>query len=222
MWPCLLGALAASLAGCSAGPEPQSAAPPPASTPAPEPSSPYVSGAPDTAGAVPGSPNALYVFRFKQTDPPSSGFNFRDRNLSFYFRPSPTALYFRVENLQGRPVTIDWEDSQFLDINGRLGKVAHATTRWRDRYNPQVTTQVGGQQQFGDYVFPLDYLVDPGADAGPDAQPHLPIVAEDASAPTFSGRSFGVDLAMTVLDRPATYSFRFQIASVIPTSALPH
>jgi len=210
----LLSALAAGLAGCSAGPEPQSATPPPAQAPASP--SPYVSGAPDTAGSVPGSANAQYVFRFKQTEPSSAQFTFRDRDVSFYFRPSPTALYFRVENLQGRPITINWDECQFLDVDGRVGKVAHGTTRWRDRFSPQVFTQIGGQQQFGDYVFPMEYLIDPGAAAGADVQSHRPLVPEDASAPTYSGRSFGVDLAMTVQDRPATYSFRFVVASVIP------
>ncbi len=209
----LLGALAACLAGCSAGPGPQSAPPPRAQAPV---SSQYVSGAPDTTGSVPGSANAQYVFRFKQTEPASATFNFRDRELSFYFRPSPTALYFRVENLQGRPVTINWDDSQFLDVNGRMGKIAHGNTRWADRYSTQAIAQIGGLQQYGDYVFPLDYLVDPGGSGGPDAQPHLPIVPEDASAPTYSGRTFGVDLSMMVLDHPRSYSFRFQVASVIP------
>jgi hypothetical protein len=203
--------VAAALAGCSASAPPDGApAAPPARTATPD----VVSGAPDTAGAVPGSANALYVFRFKQTEPSSALFNFKDRDLSFYFRPSPTALYFRVENLQGRPVQIDWDRSVFYDVNGRASKPAHGNTRWNDRYSPLVYTQVGGQQQFGDYVFPMDYLVDPGASG--DAQPHLPLVPEDASAPTYSGRTFGVDLVFMIEDRPRTYPFRFQVASVIP------
>ncbi len=206
-------ALASILAGCSAGPEPESAPAPPAS---PEVASQTVSGAPDTMGSVPGSSNALYTFRFRQTDPPSSLFNFRDRDLSFYFRPSPTALYFRVENLQGRPVSIQWDDCKFYDVNGHSGKAAHNTTRWKDRFSPLVMTQVQPQQQYGDYVFPMDYLVDPGTATGDDEQPHLPLVPEDSSAPTYSGRSFGVDLVFLVEDRPRTYPFRFQIQSVIP------
>jgi hypothetical protein len=202
---------AAVLAGCSSSPVPEGAPAPPAPRAA---ASDVVSGAPDTAVAVPGSDNALYTFRFKQTDPASALFNHRDRDLSFYFRPSPTALYFRVENLQGRPVQIDWDHSTFYDVNGRASKPAHGNTRWKDRFAPLVYTQVGGQQQFGDYVFPMDYLVDPGASG--DEQPHLPIVPEDASAPTYSGRTFGVDLVFVIEDRPRTYAFRFQVASVIP------
>lgn len=203
--------LASALGSCSSSPPPAGAPAPPA---APAATSQLVMGAPDTVGFMTGSPTALYVFRFKQTEPASSLFNFRDRDLSFYFRPSSVALYFRVENLQGRPVQIDWDHCVFYDVNGRTSKPARGNTRWQDRFAPLVYTQIGGQQQFGDYMFPMDYLVDPGASS--DAQPHLPIVADDASAPTFSGRSFGVDLVFLIEDRPRTYPFRFQIASVIP------
>lgn len=168
-------------------------------------------------GSVPGSSSSMYMFRFRQTDPPSAQFNYRDRDLSFYFRPSPTTLYFRVENLQGRPVSIQWDDSRFLDINGRSGKVAHSTTRWSDRFSPLVMTQIQGQQQYGDYAIPMDYLVDPGTATGAaNEQPHQPLIPEDSSAPTYSGRTFGVDLAFLVEDRPRVYSFRFQVQSVMP------
>jgi hypothetical protein len=200
----------AVLSGCSASPVPESAPPPPEAPP------PVVLGAPDTAGLTVGSENALYNFRFKQTEPGSDRFTYRDRDLSFYFRPTPTALYFRVENLQGRPVWIDWDRSQFVDVNGRVGKVAHGTTRWRDRFVTTAQTQVPAQQLYSDYVFSMDDLVDPGSNGGTDAQPHRPILPEDQSAPTYSGRTFGVDLAFMVEDRPRSYTFRFQVASVIP------
>lgn len=205
----LAAAATALLAGCSASPAPEYLPPPPALPP------PVVSGAPDTAGMAVGSPEALYRFRFKQTEP-GGDFNFRDRDLSFYFRPTPTALYFRVENLQGRPVWINWDQSQFVDVNGRIGKVAHSTTRWNDRYSLQAQTQVPGQQQVSDYVFPMDDLVDPGSTGGDEEQPHRPLIPEDQSAPLYSGRTFGVDLEFLVEDRPRTYTFRFQVASVIP------
>lgn len=207
-------ALVAALAGCSAAPGPEEASPPPAAPAAPA-ASQYVSGAPDTMGAVPGSTGSMYVFRFRQVEPASAQFNFKDRDLSFYFRPSPTALYFRVENLQGRAVTINWDECRFFDVNERTFKTAHGTTRWRDRYSPPASTMIPGRQQYGDYVFPVDYLVDPGG-GDADAQPHLPLIPEDTSAPTFSGRTFGVDLVFMIEDRPRTYSFRFQVQSVIP------
>ena len=204
-----------AFAGCAAAPEMESTTPQSSAGSVPT-SSPFVSGAPDTMGSVPGSSTSPYMFRFKQTDPPSAQFNYRDRDLSFYFRPSPIMLYFRVENLQGRPVTIQWDDCRFLDVDGHLGKVAHNTTRWKDRYSTLAPAQIAGQDQYGDYVLPIEYLVDPGTAPGSDDQPHKPLIPEDSSAPSYSGRTFGVDLAVTVEDRPRTYSFRFQVASVIP------
>jgi len=88
---------AALLAGCSAAPAPQSVTPPPSTADTPPG---YVSGAPDTTGPVPGSASSPYVFRFKQIEPSSDRFTFRDRDVTFYFRPGPTALYFKVENLR--------------------------------------------------------------------------------------------------------------------------
>lgn len=160
----------------------------------------------------------MYLYRFKQIEPGSSTFTFRDRDLSFVFRPTPSALYFRVQNLQGRPVTIDWDRSQFLDPDGRSGKVAHNTTRWQDRFSPQAQSQVAGQSEYSDFTFPMDYLLDPGSAAsdGPDSQPRRPLLAEDQTAVTNAGRTFGVDLATLIEGQPRTYIFRFQVASVIP------
>ena len=168
----------------------------------------------DSVGSVPGSPDAQYIYRFRQTGPSGgSGFTYRDRDLTFFFRPSPNTLYFQIENLQGRPVWIDWERSQFVDPFERTGRVGHATTRWRDRYAQQAQTQVPGLQRYSDYVYPLDYLLDPGPE---DAQPRRPLLPEDASAVTYSGKSFGVDLVIQIEGQPRTYSFRYQVASVIP------
>ena len=207
-------AVAALLPGCGSAPAPESASAPPANAPAAAVSN-AVTTAGDSVGSIPGSADAQFVYRFRQTEPAASGtFAYRDRDLSFSFRPSPNALYFGVENLQGRPVQIDWDRSVFYDPNGRSSKVGHTTTRWRDRYNSQAFTQIMGLQRYSDYVFSLDDLLDPGA--SPDTQLRRPLLPEDSSAPTYSGKSFGVDLFFLIENQPRTYSFRFQVQSVIP------
>lgn len=181
--------------------------------PSPDPGlSRVVVGADDSVGAIPGSPDALYRYRFRQVDPASDRFTFQDRELSFYFKPTPDALHFQVENRQDRPVWILWDRSTFTDPNGRSGKVAHGTTRWADRFKVQSDTQIPGLQRYGDYVLPLDYLLDP---AGTDQQFHRPLFPEDHTAPQYADRFFGVDLVFMVEERPRTYSFRFRVASVI-------
>jgi hypothetical protein len=206
-------AVLVALAGCSSPPPPGALEPPPAAASSAPSTSTATAG--DTVGSVPGSPDALFIYRFRQSDPPSSGtFSYRDRDLSFSFRPSPNALYFGVENLQGRPVQIDWDRSTFYDPQQRSGKVGHSTTRWRERFSTQAMTQVLPQQRYSDYVFALDDLLDPGA--SPETQLRRPLLPEDTSAPTYAGRTFGVDLVFLVESQPRTYSFRFQVLSVIP------
>ena len=206
----VITALGVVLLGCASGPAPESAPPPPAPDPG---LTRVIVGADDSVGAVPGSADALYRYRFRQVEPASDRFTFQDRELSFYFRPATDALHFQVENRQDRPVWIVWERSTFLDPNSGSGKVAHSSTRWGDRFKAQPDTQIPGLQRYtGDYLLPLDYLVDP---AGSDQQLHRPLFPEDQTAPQYADRSFGVDLLFLIEGRPRTYSFRFRVASLI-------
>ena len=61
-------------------------------------------------------------------------------------------------------------------------------------------------------MFPLDYLVDPGGSA---KQLRRPLLPEDATAPEYSDKEFGVDLVFRIENQPRSYSFRFRVASVI-------
>ena len=206
--------LAASLLlpGCASTPAAHSGAVPQASTP---PAAAPPEGMPP--GAVSGMTtrpgDIQYDIRFAMTMPGSSQFNFRDRDLSFYFRPTSEVLNMQVQNLQDRPVWIDWDRSVFRDIVGRTYKVAHSTTRFSDRYGALAQTQIIGQQTYADYMLPMDYLLDP---AGSDQQLHRPVVPVDSSAPQYTGLEFGVDLVFMVEEQPRNYSFRFKVASVIP------
>jgi len=206
---------AALFGGCSSGPPPSGLPTPPQTSPpasADVPSA-IVSGAADSVSPRPGSPGALFRYRFRQIDPSSDRFTFQDRELSFYFRPTPAALFFQVENRQGRPAWIDWERSSFGDPFGNSGKIAHATTRWADRFRAQNSTQIPGLQRYSDYLFPIEYLVDPGSGG---EQLHRPLLPEDSSAPQYEDREFGVSLVFLIEDQPRVYNFRFKVASVIP------
>lgn len=172
-----------------------------------------VAGAGDSVGPIPGSVTALYAYRFRQVDPASDRFYFQDRDLSFAFRPAPDALYFQVENRQDRPVWIEWDRSTYDDGRGRKGQLAHATTRWADRYGSQPPTQISGLQRYSDYVFPIDQLVDP---AGDPRQLRRQMLTEDQTALQNTDRVLGIDLVFRVEGRYVTYPFRFKIVSVLP------
>jgi hypothetical protein len=210
----LIAGIAFVLIGCSTGPSPESAQPPPSGNapPVQRGFTRIVAGAGDSVGSIPGDPNAPFVYRFKQIMPASDRFTFYDRDLSFYFKPTPDALFFQVENRQDRPVQIDWDRSIFYDAQGNSGKLAHSTTRWQDRFRVQPMTLVSGLQRYGDYLLPMDALVDP---AGNPNQLHLALLPQDATSPQYGDRQFGADLVINVEDRPRTYSFRFKVASVI-------
>jgi hypothetical protein len=201
------------LAGCGSSPPSPAPAALDARHPSDAPATPIESGAADSVGATAGSPDALFRYRFKQTDPGSDRFTFYDRDVSFYFRPAPDALHFQIENKQNNMIWIDWDRSQMLSPDGTSGRVAHAGTQFRERFGSQAPIQLRGLQRYSDYVLPIEYLLDPGASS---EQLHRPLFPEDASAPNYSGREFGVDLAMRIDNQPRTYSFRFRVVSVLP------
>lgn len=218
----LIALLAGIAGGCSSSPPPppaSAAAPTPASGTAPatgdavdvSPEHLVVGGA-DSVGAIPGSERAEYVYRFKQTDPSSDRFTFQDRDLSFYFRPSPTALFFQVENRQDRPVWIEWDRSAFIDSYGTSKKIATADTRWPQRFSAVAPVQIAGLQRYSNYMFPIDLLVDSGS----GDQLHRPLFPEDRTAPQYADREFGVNLIFRVNDRLTPYGFRFKVQSVLP------
>jgi hypothetical protein len=126
---------------------------------------------------------------------------------------SPASIYFQIQNRQNRPVTIDWEQSQFLAANGQFGKLAHSTTTWDERFSYQAPTTINGLQTYGDYVFANNSLVDP---AGSGQQLHRAMLPEDQQAMQFTNRVFGMDLVMIVEGKPRTYVVRFKIDSVTP------
>jgi len=202
--------VAAAIGGCSSSPPPRGADTPPQAAPAN--AQRIVVGGADSVGSIPGSPGAQYIYVFRQIDPASDRFTYQDRDLSFYFRPSPTVLHFQVENRQDRPVWIEWDRSLFLDALGGTKRLANADTRWSQRLTPQAPTQILGLQRYSNYVFAIDDLVDPGAS---DDQLHRPLFPEDQNAPQYTDREFGTTLVFRVQDRLQPYTFRFKVRSVI-------
>jgi len=222
----VLIAAVAFVSGCSAPIEPEATQPPPAAsapvatTPgeAPAPSgngfTRIVEGSADSTSALPGAAGAQYKYRFSMFLPSgSSNFAFQDRDLSFYFRPSPASIYFQIENRQNRQVVLDWSRCVFYGPTGRTERAAHNTTQWDQRYNAQSPITIPGLGRYGDYVFGMDYLVDP---AGSGKQLHRVMFPEDEQALQFSGRAYGMDLYFLIDDRPRVYNVRFKVESVIP------
>ena len=198
-------------AGCSSTPPPEAVAPPP--VPPSQVGPPPVIAGVDTANVQPGSADALYRYRFRQIEPGSDRFTYQDRDVNFYFRPSPDAIHFQIENRQDRPIEIEWERSEITDPWGKVDKIAHASTRWADRFNTQSATTILGLQRYSDYAFPMLYLIDP---AGSPEQLHRPLFPEDSSAPQYADRDVVVALQLRIEGQLRPYVFRFRAASIIP------
>jgi hypothetical protein len=212
--PALVVLLASAVAGCSSGPAPETPAAPPAARDTTSMGfGRIMSGSSDSVGAVPGSADALYRYRFRLVDPASDRFTFQDRELSFYFRPTPDALFFQVENRTDKPVWLDWDRCTFTDPLGTSGRAAHSTTTLRERYGTQASTQILGLQRYGDYLFPIDYLIE---QAATDQPVHRALFPEDENAPQYSGREFGTEMTFRIDGQPRTYAFHFRVMSVIP------
>ena len=60
-----------------------------------------------------------------------------------------------------------------------------------DRFRPQSNTQIPGLQRYSDYLFPIEYLVDPGSSG---EQLHRPLLPEDHAAPQYQDRQFAVGI----------------------------
>ena len=155
----------------------------------------------------------MYRYRFKMIDPASDRFTFQDRDLSFYFRPTPGAIHFQVENRTDKPITIDWDKSEFISPYGKRGGVAHQPSTWANRYTAQAPTLLSGLQRYSDYMFPKDNLVDP---AGSTEQLHRPVVPEDLDAPQMNDAESGLNLWFVVDGQGRTYTFIFKVFSVLP------
>jgi hypothetical protein len=207
-----------ALAGCASTPGPEVAQPASGGL-QPDPQTGYtriVGGASDSVGWTFGSSEAgKYRYTFRQTGPAGGGnFTYRDRDLTFSFRPSTDALHFEVENLKEVPVWIDWDRSTFFDpISQSLVPLAHRDTRWADRFASQAPTQIPGFQRYGDYLFPKQSLLDPAGSTEQLRRRFLPV---DDAAQHFVDREFGADLVFRIESRDVTYPIRFRVRSVVP------
>lgn len=215
----LTAALVCFVVGCASTPGPGSPQPTAGGIQPTDPQTGYtriVSGAPDSAGWTIGtSETAKYRYTFRMTGPAgASNFAYRDRDLTFSFRPGTDALHFQVENLKESPVWLDWDRSTFLDPRSQSSvPLGHSTSRWDDRFAAQAPTQIPGFQRYGDYLFPRESLLDP---AGSGEQLRRRFLPEDEAAQQFVDREFGADLVFRIEEREVVYPFRFRVRSIVP------
>jgi hypothetical protein len=216
----------AAVAGCGGGSvntEP-SAAPKPASTTPPPPPPSVVPGTEAQATQPPVAPapqarvpdgTALatgWKYRYDMISPANSNFGVTTREVYLYFRPDTTSVGFRLENRMGLPIKIFWDESTFLDINGRTYKAVHRGVTYDTKDMPQEPTYVRPGETYADFLIPVDLLNSPEAAAGQGVRAMLPT---DLSAQSMIGRVFGPNLVLGLEnDARQTFEIRFKVASV--------
>lgn len=202
-----------SLAGCGGGASdtaPSAAVPPPSSGGTTLPGT--------EIGAPTGEPNEKlatgWKYRFDMVSPANENDAITTRELYLYFRADTIAVHFQAENRLGVPIQILWDESTFLDVNGRVWKAMHRGATYATRDLPQEATHLQPGQRYSDFVIPVDLLNDPEAAAGLGGRKMLPT---DLSAQSLIGKIFGPNLVFAVENAERkTFEVRFKIVSAYP------
>lgn len=188
--------------GCGGGAaqNPPAAAPPSdAVAPATPPSAP---GAPTTGQAlsdvVPAQPTSDpmasgWRYRFDMVSPANDKFAITDRDFYLYFKPDTSAVHFQIENRRGVAVKILWDACSFTDVYGRTYRAVHRGTTYERRDQPQEVTWIQPRQRYGDYLIPVDVLLDPTAATGGAQRELLPT---DLRAQSLVGRTYSCKLVL--------------------------
>jgi hypothetical protein len=138
-----------------------------------------------------------------------------DRWVYLWFWPDTSRVSFRLENRQGTPIKILWDDCRFTTTDGRTFKVVHEGITYERRNDPLNYTMVAGGERVSDWFAPVDLLEDPSAQQGRGMRLLFPT---DVSAQSFVGKTFGASLVLEIEGQPRSYDLVFKVASVIPPS----
>ena len=195
-------AFSLALAGCGGGAVENA---PSAAVPAPAPAPPNAAEAAKLSSG--------WKYRFDMIAPPNDNQAITTREMYLYFRPDTNAVHFQVENRLGIPIDILWDESTFLDIDGRVSKAVHRGATYATRDMPQEITHVQPGQRYSDFIVPSNLLDDPRAAAGLSGG--RPLLPTDLSAQSLIGRIFGPTLVITGENgEKRTFDVRFKVASV--------
>ena len=152
-----------------------------------------------------------WKYRFDMVSPANDNDAITTRELYLYFRADTIAVHFQAENRLGVPIKILWDESTFLDVNGRMWKALHRGATYSTRDLPQEPTYLQPGQRYADFVIPVDLLNDPEAAAGQGGRKLLPT---DLSAQSLIGKTFGPNLTFEVENAGRqTFEVRFKVVS---------
>lgn len=79
---------------------------------------------------------------------------FEDENIQIIWRCDGKRFWFTLLNKTAYPITIDWDNINFIDINSEANRVIHKGIKYIERNNAQLKTVVPRQSKISDFLVP--------------------------------------------------------------------
>ncbi len=139
--------------------------------------------------------------------------SFKDEKISIRFWLNEKKIFFKMKNLAATPVTINWEQAAFINVDGKKYSVANGNSIFTSRQKSPPPTVLEPGEEIIDFVSPIKN-VEKLEEWTWYIYPLFNLV--DDKALKNKGQKIGVDLPMQYGEKSVTYAFRFKVANVVP------
>jgi len=155
-------------------------------------------------------------------------YGFEDEVMKIKWYPTPMDIFFAINNKEGEPIIIAWDESRFIDANGVNHKLIHDGIGYDERNNAHPPTVILAGGTLEDFVHPADYFQrEEGKDKPSNNNrdhwrraPFLPTqirgTAEELrqKVESLEGGNFQVSLALQINNIRNDYIYTFKINKV--------
>lgn len=175
--------------------------------------------------------SAAYHFQYHYTmvSPPGGTEGLENDQVRIYLMPEPTTgiIQLDVTNKSPRPITIDWQQTHYIDPLGRRIQATETGIQWflrprewvadNTRISPGKTLRIrvhpGGHQTYN--PIGVSHTPEEGVTLSSSPRPLLP---PSGSTPTigkrYEGREFRFVLALHIATEVIQYPFAFRVTGV--------
>jgi hypothetical protein len=134
-----------------------------------------------------------------------------DEAITIKFVVAATELQFALANKTQEPLSINWDEVSFIDLNSTAHRVLHQGVRLVDRDKPQAPTVVPPYTKINDSIAPVDGIEFNTTISDWDHQPLLPPSQEIVN---YKGKTFGVFMPLVINGQKKSYTFTIRIDDV--------
>ncbi|HEY6330643.1 MAG TPA: hypothetical protein VI756_15000 [Blastocatellia bacterium] len=144
---------------------------------------------------------------------------YSDQFLSVAFDMTLQNIPLAIRNLTNRPMTLDWNQVSYVDINGIAHRVIHNGIRFMEKEQPMVASPIPPGATLSDLIYPADLIQMETNIFGHDPhwnQPDLFPKADSREAAAFyTSRRIGIFLPITWDGSVHDYQFTIEM-TVVP------